>query len=296
MEAMDTPLATALGRIAEGDPVGAGAAAAEAVADDPTARLPSAVSEALGLAGRDASGGPVYAEPTAFEAFIEGGDNPALYRATIDALRGLDPEGPGSVIDIGCGDGRVTSAVAGPNTRRVHLVEPSAALLADATTAVRAAAPTAEITATEGGVELLLAADMAGQWQRAQTTFALSAVAPDQRPAVMSWLRSRVEVVAIVEFDVAPFADGSEEHIAYLIDRYERGLAEYPADSPVVQGFLLPVLLGQLDPRAPRHTFEQPVSAWCDDLAAAGFIDISHRPIHDYWWAPAHLITATGAA
>src|SRR5262245_52424053 len=62
------------------------------------------------LATVPASG--VYEEPRAFEAFISGGGNVGLYAATIATLGSLHArEGPGSLADLGCGDGRVTAAV-----------------------------------------------------------------------------------------------------------------------------------------------------------------------------------------
>ena len=54
------------------------------------------------------------------------------------------------------------------------------------------------------------------------------------------------------------------------------------------------VLVGQFDPAQPRHTWEQPVSAWVRDLEFAGFTNMESTVLHDYWWATAHLITATG--
>ena len=58
-----------------------------------------------------------------------------------------------------------------------------------------------------------------------------------------------------------------------------------------VSGFLMPVLLGQFEAGATRHTFEQPVDRWIEDLAAAGF-DPTVEIIHDYWWGPAFCLEA----
>jgi hypothetical protein len=80
--------------------------------------------------------GPIadpYTEPAAFREFIESGDNPALYGAVIDALRDLHGSlGAEVVLDIGCGDGRVTAATLSESCRGVDLVEPSAELIEDA--------------------------------------------------------------------------------------------------------------------------------------------------------------------
>ncbi len=151
-----------------------------------------------------------------------------------------------------------------------------------------------EITSTNGGIEVLMGAPGEPSWERAQSTWAFHAVHPDIRPSALAWLAARVEKLTIVEFDLPRFADRSHEHATYAVDRYERGLAEYGNDSAAVPGFLMPVLVGQFAPAATRHTWEQPVEAWCDDLAQAGFADVTNRQIHDYWWGMAHLITGAG--
>jgi hypothetical protein len=66
---------------------------------------------------------------------------------------------------------------------------------------------------------------------------------------------------------------------------------EYADHPDVVAGFLMPVLVGQLDPSRPRYTFEQPIAAWVDLLEAAGFAVVT-TPVFDYWWAPAVLVDA----
>ena len=59
----------------------------------------------------------------------------------------------------------------------------------------------------------------------------------------------------------------------------------------VMDGFLVPVLLGFFQPDTATN-FEQPIAAWEDDLAAAGFGDVRSEPIFRYWWADACLVTA----
>ena len=88
------------------------------------------------------------------------------------------------------------------------------------------------------------------------------------------------------------FADRGAYHAAYAAERYRRGLAEYPDGSDVGPGFLVPVLVGQFDPARPRLTWEQPLAAWVEELAAAGWTTGSTTMLDDYWWAPAHLILA----
>ena len=87
----------------------------------------------------------VYDEADAFASFISHGGNPVLYRRTIAALGALHARlRPATVLDVGCGDGRVTAGVLGPWTRSVDLVEPSRELLA------RAAAPSRASRTTSG--------------------------------------------------------------------------------------------------------------------------------------------------
>ena len=204
------------------------------------------------LAGRPPSG--VYDEPTTFEAFIDHGSNPELYRRTIEIVRGVHAvEQPATVLDIGCGDGRVTAAVLAAATERVDLVEPSATLLALAAGAV--AARHAVVPHTQTLAEFAATVEADTRWALAQSTFALHTTHPDDRPALLSWLTEpRVERLLVVEFDVPAFADRSPEHLAYLADRYEVGVREYAEHPEAIDGFLMPVLVGQLDPfAAPLH-------------------------------------------
>ncbi|GAA3600820.1 hypothetical protein GCM10022223_15580 [Kineosporia mesophila] len=64
----------------------------------------------------------------------------------------------------------------------------------------------------------------------------------------------------------------------------------------VAPGFLMPVLVGQLRPGAERVTFEQGSGRWKAQLSQAGYHDVHHSPLYDYWSAPAFLITAHGEA
>jgi SAM-dependent methyltransferase len=240
-----------------------------------------------------ASAGGVYEEPRAFEAFISGGGNVDLYAATVAGLGSLHArERPGSLVDLGCGDGRVTAAVIPDGCRRVDLVEPSAVLLAaaQARLAGRDLAVTAHATTLAG-----YTAAAPPPVDAAQATYALHTVDPGTRPALLAALAERVRVLAVAEFDVPAFADRSPVHAAYAAERYPRGLAEYPEGSEVGPGFLVPVLVAQFDPARPRLTWEQPVTAWVAELEAAGYHVEGVVPLHDYWWAPARLIVACPA-
>jgi hypothetical protein len=64
----------------------------------------------------------------------------------------------------------------------------------------------------------------------------------------------------------------------------------------VAQGFLMPVLAGQLAPEAARATWEQPSWAWQRQVERAGYTDVTIRPLYDYWSSPAFVLTARGTA
>lgn len=284
-----TSPADALAAVRSGDWGRAAHAARTAAGDHPTSRLAPALARFL--AGSGSSG--VYDEPSAFDAFISNAGNVPLYQRTTARLAELHAEvQPARVLDLGCGDGRVTAAVLAPATARVDLVEPSAELLRTATAAVERPGRTV-VGHGAGATEALAALDAEVGWDLVQSTFALHATHPDERPALLAELARRTRRLVVVDFDVPAFADGSTEHLRYLADRYERGIAEYAEAHPeVVTGFLLPVLVGQLDPDRPRHTFEQPAAAWAAQLEAAGFAT-TVEPISPYWWADAVLVSGT---
>lgn len=281
-------LTQALLAIAEGDYATALSLCRRARVTNPSGHLASALAAYL-AADLDTAGG-VYVDPSAFEEFIDRGDNPNLYRATIEAIQ-ASAESPDSLIDVGCGDGRVTRQTIGEGTKTIHLVEPSAAMLGVAVDAVVATVPNAAVSATNAGIETLIKADDGDRWTRAQSTFALHTIPFADRPSVLRWLADHVDSIALVEFDVPAFDDRSQDHARYAVERYERGLREYGPDSAAVSGFLMPVLVGQFDPEIARHTWEQPIERWKDDLRGAGFQDVRSKPVHDYWWATAHIVT-----
>lgn len=276
----------------------AAVAALRALHDGDTAgarTLADAVDTAGGLVGalRSFLAAPtktgVYAEPSAFGEFITSGDNPDLYAATIGALQGLHHEvEPGHVLDIGCGDGRVTAGCLTPSTAVVDLLEPSAPLLSAARRAL--AASPASVNDFRCTMQTFMStAPQAQRWDVSQSTFAFHSLDPMSRRDVLAWLSQRADTIALVEFDVPEHESGSAEHLSHLAERYEEGLAVYEEHPSVIGGFLMPVLVGQLDPNRTRHTWEQSADSWCSDLAAAGFRPAS-RPLFDHWWATAHLL------
>lgn len=275
----------ALLAVARGDPA-AGQAEARDAADAGSA-LAAALARCL-VTARDSG---VYDEPTSFEAFIDGGGNVGLYERVIAFVAAVHREHePVSVLDVGCGDGRVTASTVGEGAR-VDLIEPSAALLEAAVARMAADGLAAERhrTTIEDFLEQLPAT---ARWELVQATFSLHTLPFERRQAVLDALARRSDRLVIVEFDVPDFDDGSTEHAAYAAARYERGVAEY-ADAPtVVSGFLMPVLVGQFDPHRARHTHEQSLARWLDQLDAAGWSVVQQTLLDDYWWAPAVGIEA----
>lgn len=283
-----TTVVDALTALARGDWEAAPAFAQLAAAQQPDEHLAYALASFL--SGMPAPG--VYDEPRAFEAFIDNGGNIDLYKQTIRRLSAIHAEiGPRTVLDIGCGDGRVTAGVLHSSTTRVDLVEPSADLLERAVNSL--SRPSIDVIPhrLDAAVFLGELADSTS-WDIAQSTFALHTTDPRDRPAIVHSLARRTPRLLIVEFDVPAFADRSAEHIAYLAERYEKGVREYEDHPEVVSGFLMPVLVGQLDAALPRYTFEQPIAEWTRLLRDGGFATTTQL-IARYWWADAVLISAT---
>ena len=282
-----TAIVHALSALADGDWATAAAAARSAARQGPDSCLAHALTRYLS----DMRVPGVYDEPRAFETFIDNGGNVELYRQTIRHVAAVHSDvEPHSVLDIGCGDGRITAGVLGAPTTRVELVEPSAELLDRAIAAVDR--PWIEVVAHRADVRTFLAdLDVTTTWEMVQSTFALHATNPVERPALFASLARRTPRLIIVEFDVPLFDDRSDEHIAYLADRYEQGIREYEDHPEVISNFLMPVLVGQLDAAVPRYTFEQPIDAWTRLIHDAGFTTTT-RLTARYWWADAFLISA----
>jgi SAM-dependent methyltransferase len=238
----------------------------------------------------------VYVAPEAFERFINGGTNPALYEATIEALHSVYAQyWPTSVLDIGCGDGRVAHAaidVPGNRVKQLDLVEPSDALLGVAM--ARTMGDSIDVVGHQCDAKAFVATDRADRWwDLTQSTFAMHTMAPEERGPVLAELAVRTDRVVLVEFDVPDFADHSVEHATYAAQRYEIGLREYADDGVVQQGFLMPVLAGQFDRSQMRHTHEQSADRWALELQRAGLDEIAIGTVLEYWWAAAVVIVAT---
>jgi hypothetical protein len=250
----------------------------------------SLMAAALAGASTDANARGAYEQPRAFETFIRAGGNPPLYGAVSGALARLYEQlGVRCLLDIGAGDGMALLPALGQARHAPHavdVIEPSGPLL----DALRPRLPAGKAwQLTLQGFLAQLAPER--RWDLAQSTFALQSIEPGERLASLRRLRPHVTRLAIVEFDVPTFANASERFVS-LAERYERAARDYGDDAWLVAGgFLAPMLLGQLRATTPEN-WEQPVSAWQDELVRAGYRVASTSHLHDYSWAPAWLIVA----
>lgn len=274
-----------------GDHAGAADLAAQSAKDDPGRVVYAETARYLASKGEGTT--DVYASPEPFTAFATGGGNVGLYRAAHEALRAVYAGHSGiRLLDIGCGEGHALLPALTPEVVEVDAVEPSAERLAlvSAELTRRGVAHTAHACTVQ---EFTERAD-AGPWDLMQETFALLTLPRPERIDLFGWLRPRAARLALIEFDVPPLGRGLEPgRFRYLVDAYERGLREYGENRDLVaQGFLVPVLLDTLAETGDAHA-EQPIDHWVQDLVTAGFDPQEPRHVHDYWWAPAYLVTAT---
>ena len=119
------------------------------------------------------------------------------------------------MVDLGCGDGRLSAAAVQPGLRRLDLVDPSAERLAaavDRLAGVAGAASGVEAMAHEATAAGFLAGRPDATWDAAQSTFALLAMPPEERRQVLRTMARRTGRLLVVEFDVPAFADRSEAH------------------------------------------------------------------------------------
>lgn len=266
--------------------------ASRAAAGAPDERV---FTEAAAYLGRVASQGKhnVYVSGEAFAAFIGGGGNIPLYAATSAALHAAYGEYERlDVLDIGAGNGHALIPALTPNIDRLGVVEPSAALLAELRERLEASGRPIEafaVTAQE------FARQESSSWTIIQATYSLHSIPPEERPELLRRLRDLGQRLLIVEFDVPEFASMYDPaRVRDILGRYQRGLAEYADDGGLVaQGFLMPVLMGYFDQTAARTTYEQPIAVWAELVRAAGFATVEVRPLYDYWWATACLVSGS---
>lgn len=241
------------------------------------------------LAGSEVSN--AYDQPRAFERFIRGDGNRALYDAVSAELASIyATHRPHSLLDIGAGDGMALAPAVRASDHaipRLDVVEPNTTLLAS----LMANLPTVEghETTLEQFVSDLPAT---AHWDMAQSTFALQSIVPAARREALRLLAAHVDRLVFVEFDVPDLVAGTPEYYDSLATRYEQACADCGGDADLVGGgFLAPMLLGQLRAAAPSN-HEQSKTAWIVELADAGFRVVRVTHVHAYSWANAFLIEA----
>lgn len=252
-------------------------------------RSPMATGLLHALDGAEVSS--AYDQPHAFERFIRGEGNRALYdTVSAELARLCTTHVPHSLLDVGAGDGMALAPAVRASDHaisRLEIVEPNTALLSG----LMANLPMVEghRTTLEHFVSTLPAT---ARWNMAQSTFALQSIIPAARKAALRLLAAHVDRLIVVEFDVPDLVAGTSEYYDSLAARYEQAAADCGEDADLVAGgFLAPMLLGQLRAAAPSN-YEQPMSAWITELAEAGFRVVRMAHVHPYSWADAFLLEA----
>ena len=248
----------------------------------------------------------VYGSPDGFSAFIRGGGNVGLYANTSNELRKAYEEYVSlSLLDIGVGDGLALLPALTPNIHQLDIVEPSAALLPN--TRFRLDELGVHHRAFNGTAQQLIAQKPFGniEWDVIQATFSLQSVPLADRPQLFAWLSENGRRVLIAEFDTPVYTEPfAPEWVKYVVERYEKGLAEYERkedeaeldidrENLVAQGFLMPVMFGYFDTGAARTNWENSIVDWIDLLKDAGFSKVEAKLLYPYWWGNAFLIDAS---
>ena len=259
----------------------------------------------------------LYDSGKAFARFIEGfGNEPLyadctramarLYHETLEHQQQQQPSSRLAVLDIGVGNGRALvpalEQLGTSVTLELDIIDPSNELLSECTTKLEQARqashfPTIErLESSITTIQQYLDTQTTRRWSVVQSTFALHNLAPSERLRVFRQLHSRTETVFVIEFDTysqPPRADstlepiGKAEKLDYTLERYERALQLYqhePNYELVVQGFLLPIMLGYFDASAPTATFEQPLQAWVEEFRLAGTCYYHHHHHHHHYY------------
>ncbi|PPT93003.1 hypothetical protein XaraCFBP7407_19100 [Xanthomonas arboricola pv. arracaciae] len=232
-----------------------------------------------------------YDEPRAFEVFVRGGGNLALYDAVRAELAKLyDSLRPSTLLDIGAGDGMAlvpAIEASGHVPDQIDVVEPNEVFLGKLTASLR---PVRGYRMTMEN--FLEGVDAEDRWDLAQSTFALQSIETEAREQALRTLAGHVDRLVIVEFDVPDLTPNSDAYYQSLAHRYERAASEYGENAALVAGgFLAPMLLGQLRSIAPSN-YEQPADAWAAELEKSGYRVLSRANLHDYSWANAFSLTA----
>lgn len=232
-----------------------------------------------------------YASPEGFQAFARGGGNIPLYANTSAALRAVYGEYDSiRLLDVGTGDGLALIPALTRNVRRLDVLEPSAALLGSLEQQLQVAGQ--QHRAFHSTLQDF-ARTSDDTWDLVQATYSLQSLPFEERLPMIRWLRAHTDRLLVVEFDAPDFRDPTaRQRVEYVVDRYQRGLAEYPGNETVIQGFLMPIMWSYFDRSVARLNYEQPIAEWARLLSQAGFEHIGSRQIYPYWWASAHIIDA----
>ena len=231
-----------------------------------------------------------YVNDAGFRAFIRGGGNVPIYQQLSARLgERLGAMAPVEMLDIGCGDGLVYEPLPASLFTSVDLVEPSA-MLANAERLLHG-----KQISTRGHpmtIEAFLAKEPGRSWNVALASFSLQHLPPAQRAGVLAELRRCGTRLFIAEFDVPAAARGdARARFDYMIERYRRGLDEYPDNGTVVaEGFLVPIFLSAFWQK--HVSYEQSLEDWKREMSGAGFGEVRVLPLHRYWWADAFLLEA----
>eukprot|EP01116_Phalansterium_solitarium_P006016 TRINITY_DN18324_c0_g1_i1.p1 TRINITY_DN18324_c0_g1~~TRINITY_DN18324_c0_g1_i1.p1 ORF type:complete len:317 (+),score=94.96 TRINITY_DN18324_c0_g1_i1:92-1042(+) len=286
----------------EGDRATALDWAAEAVQFDPAKPLYAHAHRYLQHQQTRSEDAGVYDSPQAFTAFINGGSNVPLYEAVSAALRAeyAAAAGPLRLLDIGVGSGRALLPALHERVAHVDLVEPSPLLeeciekIAQHSVGVKA-----HPVKIEEFMQQSFDADAGRRWDVAQSSFALQSLPASERAVVLRWIRQHAHRLLLVEFDVGAAFERSRydpARVQFVSDALSLGIDDYATSADielVSQGFLMPVMFGYFDKTKARTNYEQPLTAWLDELRAAGFTSLEHRVVCPYWWSPVFMIVAS---
>ena len=241
-----------------------------------------------------------YEKTETFQVFINGGGNVELYSAVHAALAELHLSVDArSLLDIGAGDGRALLPPLSSSRNslaRLGVVEPTSELLDGLKAGLGKVGLNdgTEVELWPKTLQSFLECPHVGpKWALAQATFSLQSVEPGERTRALRELRSRIDRLAIIEFDVPDLEAGSEEEIASIAARFESGLIGYGEQATLVaEGFLAPMLLGKVRDPSQRHNWEQPADLWVRELTSAGYEVDEVRTVALYSWSPAFLLVA----
>ena len=284
MTARHTPLGSALSSLAAGKDDEARRALSR-MKDD------SIMARALSLSLNNRPPTNAYDAPSAFEAFIRSRGNIALYGAVSSTLARLyDHHRPNRLLDIGTGDGMALVPAVAKAThvpREIDVLEPSEQMFEKLI----------GFLSVHAGYNQSLEAFAEGlaqkhHWEMAQSSFALQSIPPSARTKALRKLARHVDRLVVIEFDVPDLPPGSRDLHESLAARYELAASDQEEHVDLVaSGFLVPMLLGQLRAATPSN-WEQPATAWLDELTSAGFRAVKVEHVHNYSWAPAMCLVA----